>query len=267
MNPCTDKRAYCLVLCALMAATAARAAETPRSGRRPDGPPRQRHPVWGIGTGLRVRTPVYEGEATRFLPLPFVSYRGDRLQILGPVISYRLWSGGPAAAALVAAPAFDGYDTGDTHAVTGMDDRHPTLHAGASLRMRGLPWRTTLGLAVYLDALDVHDGGEAIVELDTVRRMGRWMLTPAAGLRWQSAELTNYYYGVRSSEARPGRPAYAPGHSWTLQLGMRVIRAWNPRWSSMLNLGVDVLDDAVRDSPIVDADVELGLMIAAVRSL
>jgi hypothetical protein len=73
----------------------------------------------------------------------------------------------------------------------------------------------------------------------------------------------NYYFGVSADEALPGRPEYVPGDSATAEFDVRWGYALSDKWLLKGSVGVELLDNATTDSPIVDREdlwsVNLGL--------
>ena len=260
-------RRMLLTAVAGLATTLCLAQPAARRGGAPadrPGPPR---PRWGLGGGLVYSTPLYANDTASFLPLPFIRYTGPRLRIMGPRAAYLLGRAGRVQVALEASPFFGGYDGGDTHVLRDMADRHATLHAGLQMQVRDLPGGLDLQASVRTDTLNVHGGQEAEIELSRGFFVQRCRLAPAVGLRWRSSDMSNYYYGVRPPEVRPGRQAYNPGHTLSYLFDTRAFYRLDRHWSCMLAIGIELLDQSTRNSPIIDADAELSCILAAIRSL
>jgi outer membrane protein len=78
---------------------------------------------------------------------------------------------------------------------------------------------------------------------------------PSAFLAFRNRQLNDYYYGVRPEEARPDRPAYAPGNGLQAWLGVYASYQLTEGWRLIAGGGVTLLDRDVADSPIVKSAV------------
>ena len=79
----------------------------------------------------------------------------------------------------------------------------------------------------------------------------------------RSANLNNYYYGVLSAEALPGRPAYLPGGGTDYTVGLFAYYEMTQRWRLLAGAGVTWLDSDVRRSPIVEDKLQPSAMVGA----
>ena len=88
-------------------------------------------------------------------------------------------------------------------------------------------------------------------------RAGAWFYGLQGGVVWYDDDFVDYYFGVDSSEALPGRPAYEPDSETSFRtiatLGYQ--RPQSP-WLFLIGGRYEVYGDEVDDSPIVDDDGE-----------
>ena len=82
-------------------------------------------------------------------------------------------------------------------------------------------------------------------------------LTPNVGLNWLSSKMSNYDYGVSQAQAKPGRPAYESGASWSPEIGLGALVDVTPSWLIIGSLGAEFLESDIRQSPIVSEDYVL----------
>jgi outer membrane protein len=128
----------------------------------------------------------------------------------------------------------------------------------------GIGWsrrrpRLQLDLTATADALDRNEGTEVVFEVGRPVPAGDWRLVPAVAAVWQGEDLVDYYYGVRTDEARPGRPAYSPGSGTSGRAKLSVSRPIGKSpWSILGNVTFERPAEEIRDSPIVDASVTTG---------
>jgi len=215
-----------------------------------------RKPTISLGAGVVVTSKPYEGVNAGVYPIPMFAYEGRRLYLRGVAVGYRFLSARNWSVAPVLWPRFDGYEEEDSSVLRGMDDRDMTLDAGVAFAYRG-DWGV-FGAALVTDILGKHDGQELELTYSKPMRWDAWSIAPAAGLRWQSRDLADYYYGVRHEEARlPGRPAYDADGAVNPFVALRVQRPLGRKWSLLGAVQYEWFDDEISDSPIVDESYDI----------
>lgn len=240
-------------------------AENP-SGKPKEEESPDRRPGWTAGLGAIYITRAYKASDDRFVPLPFLSYRGPRLVVLGPRASYTLIQAGPVKASVAVAWRFAGYDPDDSRFLNGMEKRRDTLEAGASSEMK-LPAQFSLQADWRVDTLGRHNGYETAVGLRRAFQAGRFRLVPVAEWTYLSSNLADTYYGVRPSEATALRPAYRPGPAQTLSTGITVFYRTRENVSLLLGWRITRLPNELTDSPIVSERVETRTMAGIMWNL
>jgi len=216
------------------------------------------------GAGAVVRSKPFDGVDAKVYPVPLFGYEGKRLYLRGITGGYRLfqikgWWIGPTVR-----PRFDGYEAGDSSAMAGMKSRNATVDGGISLAKK-----TNWGLitAVFVtDLLGAHDGHE--LELSYTARFSHAGFTfiPGGALQWQSSNLVDYYYGVKDSEVRTGRPAYSADDTITPLVRLAVQRKISERWGLTLATQYQWLASEISDSPIVDDNGIVSVLLGATYS-
>ena len=205
----------------------------------------------GAGLGAIVRSSPYRGAGGgTFFPIPAVTYTGDRLQIFGPRAQFGLTEYGPLRLAAVAQFRPGAYKENDSSALDGMGNRKSTVMAGASMKLE-LPSGLEASLTFLHDAPDRIGGSEISLSLDRSIRAGILRLTPGAGINWTSARLANHDYGVSSSRAAPGRPAYDTGDTLSFETGIRALAELTGDWWFAASLTVEFLPGDATGSPVV----------------
>lgn len=243
----------------VMAATwicAAIAGGTLADEAEPPVEPRKREVF--VGAGALVSSKPYKGIDPRVYPIPMFGYEGERLYLRGVGGGYQLfrrggWSFGP-----VLQPRFDGYEADDSRYLAGMKDRDLTLDGGV-----GLSWRAKwglIGLSCITDLLGKHDGQELELSYTAVFPYAGCDFIPSAGLRYKSDNLVDYYYGVRTSEARDGRPAYEAEEATDPFVRLAVRRKLGGQWSLLGAVQYEWFDSEIKDSPIVDKDYDVSFV-------
>jgi outer membrane scaffolding protein for murein synthesis (MipA/OmpV family) len=208
----------------------------------------------GLGGGLRFGSGPYIGEASDRLDLvPLYLYEGKHLFAHGTSAGVHLYRNKRFMADLFARYRFLGVDPGDDPALEGLAERDQTVDAGLSVGTRG-KWGQ-LRLEWLTEVLDKHNGQEASLIYRYEFERGRWSFSPYAGIVWQDAEFTDYYFGVDPDEAGPLRPEYTPGDAFNFQYGLNTSYAVNSRFMVFANLGLEELDTSIQDSPIVEPGI------------
>lgn len=205
----------------------------------------------GAGLGLIISSSPYrDADGGTLLPIPAITYTGERLQIFGPQARFGLLSTGPIKLSAVARFRPGAYEEDDSPALIGMGDRDATLMAGAALKA-DLPSGLNTSLTVAHDLLDRIGGTEASFALNRSFQAGNVRLTPSASLNWTAASLANHDYGVPSANAAPARPAHDTGDVITFETGCSALAELGENWWIAASLGIELLPDDVTDSPIV----------------
>ena len=205
----------------------------------------------GVGIGAVARSNPYRGaDSARVLPIPAVTYVGERVQILGLLAQVGLTSGRQVRLAATARYRLGAYDEEDSPALEGMGDRKDSLFGGLALQ-GSLPAGVRTSAGYEHDLLDRVGGGCARWGVRRGFPFGRFSLAPNAALNWISAELAGHEYGVAADEVRAGRPRYRPGDAVNVELGLGFSAEWSGAWRVLLNASVEFLANELRESPLV----------------
>lgn len=123
-------------------------------------------------------------------------------------------------------------------------------------------------LAALTDALDRSGGQELAARLLWPIAAGRGRISPEIGLRWWSSRLADYSYGVAADEyCAVGGVAYRPGASNLLDVGVSGAQPLGRHWALAGSLRWRELPGSLRDSPLVDGDGEVSVLIGLTRQL
>ena len=218
---------------------------------------------WSVGVGAIATQSAYKDSKPRYLPLPIITFQGDKLDILGTQVHYTLWRNEKMFCALGVKLNFDGYDENDSSVFKGLSDRKMTLEGGVKVQYKfNKNW--TLKTDAYYDLLGVSDGLEGSVSLARSFGGRKYILTPSIGFKWQDPNFADYYYGVQNNESTSSRTEYHPSFSFNPNLDCSLLYFWNDNWASFLTLSGTYLDKEIQNSPLVDKKVNLSLLAAFV---
>lgn len=206
-----------------------------------------------LGLGAAFSGNPYRGADNEFIPLPLLTYEGERFFVRGLNVGYHLFNQNDLTLSLLGRYRMAGYDSGDSAFLQGMADRDGTLEAGlqASLTTSIGQFRAT----VLSDVLDEHRGQEGKLTFSKSFPMRNLFVSPSVSVIWQSGQLVDYYYGVRVTEAMIVRPAYQGDSSILIQFGLMANYMFNKHWSMSGRIAVTRLPDEISDSPIVEDDL------------
>ncbi|MEI6437449.1 MAG: MipA/OmpV family protein [Candidatus Omnitrophota bacterium] len=219
-----------------------------------------------LGAGTVVTSSPYDGVGVSVLPVPFMAWEHKGFYIRGIEAGYSFYEHGGLKLSAVTSPRMMGYSSEDSDALSGMEDRRRSLDAGFRAEL-ALPFVTGLSVnaKVLNDVLSRSNGQEGELSLEQFYGAKYLRLRLSGGVKVQSSRLTNYYYGVRTAEARPGRQEYKPGTAVDPFLGVMLTTGFSENWLVITRLGVDLLDPAIRKSPIVDKSYTMMGMVGVVR--
>lgn len=237
-------------LCALGAAPALAQAATDDSGSAAQ---------WGLGIGVGYERRPYRDFDDKARALPLLMFENRYVSLLGTRADIKLPSYGPLHFSVRARYALDGYDAGDSPFLLGMQERKDSLWLGGTVS-----WRAAFGsLSGELlgDASGHSEGTQFRLQLERRLQRGAFAFTPRVAAHWMDDKYVDYYYGVRASEARLGRPVHRGESTTNLELGLRVDYTLAPRQSLFLDLSATRLGSGIEDSPLVDRSNVTGVRL------
>ncbi|MFP8967519.1 MipA/OmpV family protein [Pokkaliibacter sp. CJK22405] len=209
---------------------------------------------WGLGVGAGYSSSFYDGKDNDTSALPLVYFDNSWVRFSGTTLDIKIKDEDNLTLTLRAKAALgDGYDSGDSSKLRGMDDRDGGLWVGPHMAYEF--GQNTLSLDVLGDASGNSEGWQSTLGYEyNIQLSERLSITPSAKLSYLNSDYVNYYYGVKTSEARADRQAYNPGASWTYGAGVDVGFYLTRHQRLNFSMGVDAAADEIKDSPIVDDD-------------
>jgi MipA family protein len=224
-------------------------------------------PLWEVGAGAAlINFPDYRGSDERptyLLPVPYVVYRGETLQVDRQRVRGLLFSG-PAAELDVSVSGSVPVRSRHNKARQKMPDLDPTLEIGPSLIVSlhrtpasSLELRVPVRAIVASDFKDVSYQGFVFhphvnFDLKGVFPGPGWNLGLLVGPVFADRRYHEYFYGVSPQFAAPGRPAYEAKAGYS---GMQFIASVSKRFQNYWVGGFVKADSlhgtAFEDSPLV----------------
>jgi outer membrane protein len=217
------------------------------------------HTRWGLGIGAIAQDLGYKGQGSDSRLVPVIYVESGRFFLMGPRAGWRLLDGDSLSVTAIANYRFDGYESDDSRALEGMNDRDGSLDAGLEAQYRADFGELTV--SAVTDTLENHSGEEVALRYGYPLRVGRGRVTPFLEASWLSEDLVDYYYGVRGDEALAERPVYRPGSTTNVTLGVSGSWLFSRRHLVFLNGGYQWLGSEIENSPIIDSDTGASVIL------
>lgn len=207
-----------------------------------------------LGLGAAYVQSAYKGVDNYARVFPMVNFTYGNFYWKMFNLGYNFYQNDDLAVALVIAPNFTSYDSGDSDDLSGMDSRELSVFTGGQISYRLKP--VNLSLFAGQDVTGRTDGQEAIakVAMPFPIRDGQIVLVPAISATWLSSDVVDYYYGVKSSEATDDRAEYNPDSTVNTAFTLTTMIQLNQSWRVTLAYNYTHYGDEISDSPIVDKD-------------
>jgi outer membrane protein len=133
---------------------------------------------------------------------------------------------------------------------TELPDRDFALNSGFEFLYIS-PWGD-IQAQLLSDVSSTHNGQEAWLSWSHPWYTANSELNLTFGLEWKSANLVNYYYGVRPEESFPGRDAYAAGSGTNSFIRLAARHRFSDHWNLVAMVEREFLSSAIYQSPIVN---------------
>ncbi len=208
------------------------------------------------------RSPIAQfDDETEFIPI--INYRGERFNLMYGTLSYTLYESDYSMIQLLGQGRSLGYKASDSKALVGMEKRKDGFDAGMRLTSGG-NWGVAQ-LQLLNDISDTHQGFEASLAYSHPFEHSHWIFKPAIGVRAQSRDMVDYYYGVGDNEVTTERQAYKGESAINLYLEFAVGYKLDRKWDVIAGMEYTVLDSTISDSPVVEEDYRLVTFAAIVH--
>lgn len=151
-------------------------------------------------------------------------------------------------------PSAVGSPTPDSVAVS-VPDRDYAVELGVESMIDG-DWGAAT-LRAFHDVSGTHGGYEISADVSRRWTKGRLSFAPTLGVIYKSAQMNDYYWGVKPGEANAALPTYSAGAGFAFEAGLLA----NYYFSRNLRLGISLnyeqLADEVAASPLAEDDYVL----------
>jgi len=216
---------------------------------------------FGVGFGLQAWQSRYRGADIGTMPVPVLTYIGERVQVLGPQIFYEVASLGKLSLAATLSYRFPAYEESDSDYPVGMGDRDGIVMSGVSVKAE-LSDTLSANFRYEHDILDTIGGGVANIQLRNTQQFGDAQWYVGVGFDWLSSSISNHEFGVPTSAMTSTRPTYSPGNVSSLQALLGANVSVTSDWRLLISLLADFYNEEATASPIVDKDYGINLFTA-----
>jgi outer membrane protein len=228
------------------------------SQRRSSGSEDDDRIQWSLGGGLVASPRPYIGTDPKVFPIPVVGLRYKGWFVQGIRGGYEFLQKGAFTGSVFAQAQFKGLEPEDSPFLEGMAPRRKSADTGGELTYRGRP--VGFRAAFVADMMGRSKGQELSLLAVTGMPLGKALVLFGAGPRWLSANRVDYYYGVRSDEARSWRPLYSVGGTWNLDVNVTVRLNLTEKWRLFALLNREGFGSSIRNSPLVDHSAAYSLI-------
>ena len=227
------------------------------------------HADWGVGLGIDNEPMRYEDKDgdINLSGLFKLRYQGDKFNI-DKAISYELISGDKYAVEVIADSKNRGFDVEDNKIFKGMKERNSAVDLGG----RAILKTDLLGSIVVDVTKDVgsSDGIEAGIKLGGISpHTAHWTgekkfdIAAVGGIRYQSADAVDYYYGVKNTDATATRSAYKGKSATTPFVGFEAQANISKNITITGDLGIEKVASSIKNSSLTEnkdyrADANVG---------
>jgi MipA family protein len=214
-----------------------------------------------MGAGVMILESPYKGVDDGVYPVPVLIFETRRFFVDKTAAGYYFNDkSDPVRWAVIGSLRMQGYEARDSSDLDGMQDRDMSFDGG--LRVS---WENKIIYMILEGVTDLsgtHEGQELRITVE--KTLFKGFLTPKAGIKWQSDDLADYYYGVKPNEARAGRPEYTADADLEYMAGITIGLPLGEKWAVFGDIQCTFLGNEGKDSPIVGDDALMRYVIGAV---
>ena len=218
----------------------------------------------GFSTGLGIvgSTGLYIGEDTNLIPVPLLSYEGDRFFLRGLYAGMKLYKNELFTLNGIVNVNMNKLDVDDLNesklaqknlSRVQLEDRDISADVGLEAIVK-VPYGIISVQAVN-DIGNASDAAEVKANYQYFWRLNnQWTLMPNVGVEWLSDSRANYYYGTLDSEVAKGVEKYRPNNLIIPYLSLGASYSLNPKIRVTSAVTHKFLPDKIVNSPLIDKD-------------
>jgi len=205
-----------------------------------------------LGLGAYTAKSEYKDLKNSSGAVPLIEYQGDGWSVSPGGLSVDLLGDedAPLKVSAILESGGSEMDASDSKSFSGVKDRDASIDLG--LQMSYAVGAGSIDGTLTGDVSSTHKGYGLDVSYSHNIPLFGGHFQPTAGVEFKSADYTDYYYGVSSSETATGRAAYQAGSAINPYLSYSYFYPINENVSLIHSTSVSFLDSEIKDSPLVD---------------
>ena len=211
------------------------------------------------GVGLSFNQEIYKGYEQSTTPLPIIGYKGEKLSVLGPFVTYDAIQFSNVAVSLKAAPRFQGFEQSDSEIFENMDERKTSVDLGFAIKFEKNDWK--LNISNMFDVLNRSNGYESKASLSHTLRYGPFFFEPSFTLSYLNRDHVNYYYGVGANETNEFTFEYQGKSAVNTTFGFAFSTPIFFGGFTRLSLNYTQYDSPITNSPLVEKDDSVSALL------
>lgn len=201
---------------------------------------------WDVGLAVTARQSPFVGGDTQIGGKPVIA-DSSGFAIDGPALALLKT---PRAQYYVGAGLDEwDYERGQSADLKDMQE----LDRAINLRVGGA-WKILNGVSLFEIAQDMtaHKGTQLKARYTFNPEPYQSIFRPYAEVQWLSADVADYYVGVKADEAKLGRPAYQADAAFAFKAGIVVEQPLSPKLTLVGDAAMTAYDSEISDSPIIE---------------
>ena len=227
--------------------------------------------TWGIGLATIINDGAYKNTPPSFLPIPVINYQGKNLKLSGPLISYKFLNYQYSKTSIQAFlyPMHFKASSSNNSQMKKLNNRRYIIMGGLNQELFSpygiFKFSLNADITGQTNGFNITTKYSIPFIFNKIYNNGRLILNPGIGLQYSSHSLTNYYYGISSSEEKKsGLTAYQPSSSLTSFVNLTALYLINSHWNMTLITNVTRLDNTLYNSPMVDSRYNINTYLSVV---
>jgi outer membrane protein len=218
--------------------------------------------TWGIGLGAIFSPQPYKDTTPTILPIPIITYRSNTLNISGPFASYKFlnYKFAQTSAQVFLYPQVFKADDSSDNAISKLDNRNYLVMAGINQKFLSPYGIVNIGINADITTQSngymIDLGYNKPFIFSNNKYLGdsnQLVINPGIGVQYSNHLLTNYYYGISSTESQQsGLEVYHPSGAFSPYASLMVYYTIQKHWNISAIARVNRLANSIVDSPMVD---------------
>lgn len=206
--------------------------------------------TFSLGFGGILKDSAYKNGKSKAIVLPYIDGEYENFYIRGLEGGYRMSTTDGKEFKIFIKGRLDGYKESDADILNGMEERKNGFDGGLGAAIKTQYGK--LGISVSHDISAAGNGYSSELEYSKNFYLKNSILVGYAGIELQDKKTSNYYYGVKNSEALRHREAYEPNGALNGYIGGRYIYFFDNNLFLFSNIKATRFSDTISKSDIVD---------------